>query len=211
MLLMKRLAGDTGYLETFNRNNVTLVDIKNAPIEEITPKGLRWQGSEFELDSLVLATGFDAVTGAMTRIDIRGRDGTSLNEHWANGPRNYLGLMTAGFPNLFMIDGPGSPGAFFQPILLSEYQVQWVGSCIDSLSGRRFTSIEPTTEAEQEWILHSTEVANQTLLHLADSWYLGANIPGKPRVSMMYIGGFRKYSKKCNEAALGGYQDCLLS
>jgi cation diffusion facilitator CzcD-associated flavoprotein CzcO len=210
-VLMKRLVADNGYLETFNRDNVTLVDVKKSPIEEITPNGVVVQGREYELDSIVFATGFDAVTGAMTRIDIRGRDGKSLNEHWANGPRNYLGFMVAGFPNLFMLDGPGSPGAFYQPVLLNEYQARWVGSCLESMASRGLTCIEPTAEAENEWVTHSAEMANLTLLPKADSWYMGANIEGKARVSLMYIGGFSNYSRQCDAAAVNGYEGFLLS
>jgi cyclohexanone monooxygenase len=205
-ILMKRLVADNGYLETFNRDNVTLVDVKETPIQEITPKGIVVDGKEYEFDSLVFATGFDAVTGSMTRIDIRGRNGKSLNDHWVNGPRNYLGLMIAEFPNLFMLDGPGSPGAFYQPILLSEYQVKWLGDCLEQMEQRNHTCIEPTIEAESEWVEHSAEMANRTLLPKADSWYMGANIPGKPRVSLMYIGGFPNYSRQCNTAAIQGYK-----
>lgn len=210
-ILMKRLVADNGYLETFNRDNVTLVDVKNSPIEEITPNGVVVEGKEYKLDTIVFATGFDAVTGSMTRIDIRGRNGLTLNEHWANGPRNYLGLMIAEFPNLFMLDGPGSPGAFFQPILLSEYQGRWLGECIEYMNRHNLTCIEPSAEAENEWVEHSAEMANKTLLPKADSWYMGANIPGKPRVSLMYIGGFPNYSKQCNAAAVNGYKGFILS
>ncbi|MFB4163841.1 flavin-containing monooxygenase [Alteribacillus sp. JSM 102045] len=210
-ILLKRLVADNNYLETFNQDNVSLVDVKKSPIEKITPNGVMVEGKEYEFDSIVFATGFDAVTGAMTRIDIRGRDGLSLKEYWENGPRNYLGFMTSGFPNLFMLDGPGSPGAFYQPILLVEYQAQWVGSCLEYLSRRSLTCIEPTAEAENEWVTHSAEVANQTLLPKADSWYMGANIEGKARVSMMYIGGFQNYSRQCDAAAINDYKGFSLS
>ncbi|MGG3468552.1 NAD(P)/FAD-dependent oxidoreductase [Neobacillus pocheonensis] len=210
-ILMKRLVADNGYLETFNRDNVALVDVKETPIEEITPNGVVVDGKEYEFDSLVFATGFDAVTGAMTRIDIRGRNGKSLNDHWVNGPRNYLGLMVAEFPNLFMLDGPGSPGAFYQPILLSEYQVKWLGDCFEHMEQKNLTCIEPTIEAESEWVEHSAEMANRTLLPKADSWYMGANIEGKPRVSLMYIGGFPNYSRQCNTSAVLGYKGFTLT
>lgn len=210
-VLMKRLVADNGYLETFNRENVTLVDVKETPIEEITSNSVVVDGKEYEFDSLVFATGFDAVTGAMKRIDIRGRNGKSLNDHWVNGPRNYLGLTIAEFPNLFMLDGPGSPGAFYQPILLSEYQVKWLGDCIEYMEQKDLTCIEPTIEAESEWVEHSAEVANSTLLPKAASWYMGANIPGKPIVSLMYIGGFPNYSRQCNKSAVLGYKGFTLT
>jgi cation diffusion facilitator CzcD-associated flavoprotein CzcO len=209
-IMTKRLCADTGYYETYNRENVTLVDIKNTPIDEVTPTGVRVDDREYALDSLVFATGFDAVTGALNKIDIRGRGGRQLKEQWAHGPRTYLGLMSAGFPNLFMVDGPGSPGAFFQPILLSEYQVQWIGSCLTYLRAHNSGSIESTEQAEAEWTRHGVEVADQTLFNLSDNWYMGANIPGKPRVMLMYIGGFQEYSRRLKEATTTRYRDFQL-
>jgi cation diffusion facilitator CzcD-associated flavoprotein CzcO len=210
-IMTKRLCADTNYYETYNRDNVTLVDIKATPIDEVTPRGIRTGGVEHELDSIVFATGFDAVTGAMNRIEIRGRDGKALKQHWADGPRTYVGLMSAGFPNLFIIDGPGSPGAFFQPILLSEFQVRWTVDCLDHLRARDISCIEPGAQAEQDWVTHVTEIANQTLFPLANSWYMGANIPGKARVSLMYLGGFQNYRKHCEAAAANGYRKFSLS
>jgi cation diffusion facilitator CzcD-associated flavoprotein CzcO len=210
-IMTKRLCADTNYYETYNRDNVTLVDIKATPIEEVTAKGIRVGGVEHELDSIVFATGFDAVTGAMNRIDIGGRGGKALKQHWADGPRTYVGLMSAGFPNLFIIDGPGSPGAFFQPILLSEFQVHWMVDCVAHLRDRDLTCIEPPADAEQDWVAHVSEIANQTLFPLANSWYMGANIPGKARVSLMYLGGFGSYRQHCEEAAANGYGKFLLS
>ncbi|HVT25438.1 MAG TPA: NAD(P)/FAD-dependent oxidoreductase [Rhizomicrobium sp.] len=211
-ILTKRLCADTGYFETFNRQNVTLVDLKKSPIEEITADGVKLQGGvEHKVDCLVFATGFDAVTGALTRMDIRGRNGLSIQSHWASGPRTYLGLMASGFPNLFIIDGPGSPGAFFHPILLSEYQVRWVGDCISYLWQNGFASIEPSPDTEDRWVGHVNEVTNQFLVSQVDSWYLGSNIPGKPRVPMMYIGGFKQYSGWCDKSAAEGYEDFCLT
>ncbi|WP_238458041.1 flavin-containing monooxygenase [Alkalihalobacterium alkalinitrilicum] len=210
-ILMKRLVADNNYLETFNQDNVSLIDVKESPIERITPDGIMVEGKEYEFDTIVFATGFDAVTGAMTRIDIRGRDNQSLQEYWENGPRNYLGFMISGFPNLFMLDGPGSPGAFYQPVLLNEYQAKWVGSCLEFMSVKGITSIEPNIKAENEWVTHSTEVADQTLLPQADSWYMGANIEGKARVSLMYIGGFPNYKRQCDASAVNEYKGFLLS
>jgi cation diffusion facilitator CzcD-associated flavoprotein CzcO len=209
-IMTKRLCADTNYYETYNRDNVTLIDIKSTPIEEVTPNGVRVDGKEIELDSLVFATGFDAVTGTLNSIDIRGRGGKPLKDQWVNGPRTHLGLMSAGCPNLFMVDGPGSPGAFFQPILLSEFQIQWIGRCLDYLRAQNLSSIETTEQAEDEWTRHGLEVADQTLFKYSDNWYMGANIPGKPRVMLMYIGGFQEYSRRCNEATTTRYKDFIL-
>src|SRR6218665_689964 len=202
----KRLCVDTGYYETFNRGNVTLVDVKSSPIEEITPKGLRTRSAEFELDSIVFATGFDAFTGALCNIDIRGRDNASLKQKWAGGPRTYLGLAIAGFPNLFTITGPGSPSVFSNPLVSIEQHVEWITGCITYLRERRLERIEATAEAEEGWVAHVKEVADRTLYPLANSWYMGANIPGKTRVLMPYAGGVGAYRKKCEDIAAQGYE-----
>jgi len=202
----KRLCVDTGYYETFNRGNVTLVDVKSSPIEEITPKGLRTRSAEFELDSIVFATGFDAFTGALCNIDIRGRDNASLKQKWAGGPRTYLGLAIAGFPNLFTITGPGSPSVFSNTLVSIEQHVEWITGCITYLRERRLERIEATAEAEEGWVAHVKEVADRTLYPLANSWYMGANIPGKTRVLMPYAGGVGAYRKKCEDIAAQGYE-----
>ncbi|WP_437739367.1 NAD(P)/FAD-dependent oxidoreductase [Sorangium sp. So ce1504] len=207
----RRLCVDTGYYETFNRENVTLVDVKASPIEEITKTGLRTRSAEYTLDSLVLATGFDAMTGALTRIELRGRGGEPLKARWADGPRTYLGVAIAGFPNLFTITGPGSPSVFSNAIVSIEQHVEWIADCIAYLRERGFACIEATAEAEEGWVAHANEVAGGTLYPLASSWYVGANIPGKPRVLMPYAGGVGAYRKRCEAVAARGYEGFSLS
>jgi cyclohexanone monooxygenase len=202
----KRLCLDTNYYEAYNRENVTLVDARRAPIEEITETGLRTKDREYELDAIVFATGFDAMTGALREIDIRGKDGTALAEKWSGGPRTYLGLMVAGFPNMFVITGPGSPGVKSQMILSIEQHTDWIVDCLRHLQSGGFTRIEAAPEAETKWVEHVNEVADATLYPLANSWYVGANIPGKPRVFMPYVGGVAAYKRKCDEIARNGYE-----
>jgi cyclohexanone monooxygenase len=202
----KRICVDTDYYQTYNRENVTLVDVRNAPITGITPTGLRAGERDYEFDSIVFATGFDAMTGALSRIDIRGRNGLALRDKWEVGPRTYLGIMTAGFPNLFMITGPGSPSVLSNMIVSIEQHVDWIGDCIAWLRSRRLDCIEATLEAENAWVDHVNEVAYGTLYPSANSWYMGANIPGKPRVFMPYIGGVGAYRRTCSEIAARGYE-----
>ena len=201
----KRICVDTRYYEAYNRPNVTLVDIRNAPIECITPTGLRTGGHDYGLDAIVFATGFDAMTGSLLKIDIRGRQGRTIAEKWAEGPRTYLGLMTAGFPNLFLITGPGSPSVLSNMIVSIEQHVDWVAGCIEDLRGRDAAAIEATPEAENGWVAHVNEVAYRTLYPQANSWYMGANIPGKPRIFMPYIGGVGAYREKCDAVTADGY------
>jgi len=201
----KRPCADTGYYETYNRPNVTLVDISEAPIEEITETGLRTGGRSYDLDCIVFATGFDAMTGSLLRIDIRGREGLTLGEAWAEGPRNYLGLNVVGFPNFFTITGPGSPSVLANMIPGIEQHVNWIADCISYMRERGHQRIEATPEAESAWIDHVDEVANRTLFPTCNSWYLGANIPGKPRRFMPYL-GFPPYVAKCEEVARKGYE-----
>ncbi len=201
----KRLCSDTGYFETFNRRNVTLVDVKSAPIEEITPTGLRTAKEKYAFDDLILATGFDAMTGSLVRIDIRGADGVTLAERWAEGPGTYLGLSTVGFPNLFLITGPGSPSVLSNMVVSIEQHVEWIADCIAYLRGRGLSRIEATPEAQRSWVAHVNEVAETTLYPRCNSWYLGANVPGKPRVFMPYL-GFPPYVEKCNAVAAAGYE-----
>ncbi|WP_437331806.1 flavin-containing monooxygenase [Sorangium sp. So ce394] len=207
----RRLCVDTRYYETFNRDNVTLVDLNASPIEEITERGLRTRSAEHALDCLVFATGFDAMTGALTRIDLRGRGGASLKQVWADGPRAYLGLAVAGFPNLFTITGPGSPSVFSNAIVSIEQHVEWIADCLAYLRARGLERIEATAEAEDRWVAHVKEVADGTLYPLAHSWYIGANIPGKPRVLMPYAGGVGAYRKRCEEVAAQGYAGFALA
>jgi cyclohexanone monooxygenase len=207
----KRLILDTDYYETYNRDNVTLVDIRREPIKEITPTGLRTGGADYALDAIVFATGFDAMTGAMKEIDIHTDAGLSVREKWEHGPSTYLGVMIAGFPNLFMITGPQSPGVKSQMILACEQHVDWIADCVQYLRDHRFTRIEAEQDAEDAWVQHNNEVADRTLYPLANSWYVGANIPGKPRVFMPYVGGVSAYKKKCDEIAAGGYEGFRLA
>jgi cyclohexanone monooxygenase len=206
----KRLILDTGYYETYNRDNVTLVDIKSAPIRQITTNGLSTANAHYALDALVFATGFDAMTGAMREIDIRTDTGTTIREKWANGPRTYLGIMMAGFPNLFMVTGPQSPGVKSQMILSCEQHVDWIADCLLHLRQAGLNRIEPERAAEDAWVDHTNEVADRTLYPLANSWYVGANIPGKPRIFMPYVGGVTAYKKKCDEVAAQGYEGFLM-
>ena len=202
----KRLILDTDYYETYNRDNVTLVDIRSRPIEEITSTELRTADIDYALDAIVFATGFDAMTGAMKEIDIHTDAGVSIREKWEHGPRTYLGIMIAGFPNLFMITGPQSPGVKSQMILACEQHVDWIADCIQYLRDHAFSRIEAEEDAEDAWVRHNNEVADRTLYPLANSWYVGANIPGKPRVFMPYVGGVAAYKNKCDEIAASGYE-----
>jgi len=201
----KRICADTGYYETFNRDNVLLVDVSKQPIEQITPNGLRVGDRDYELDAIVYATGFDAMTGALERIDVRGRGGEPLKRKWEAGPRTYLGLQTAGFPNMFMISGPGSPSVLTNMITSIEQHVEFVSDTIAYMRANGLKQIEARREAEDAWVEHVNEVAGGTLLLGCNSWYLGANVPGKPRVFMPYL-GFPEYARKCEEVAANGYE-----
>jgi cyclohexanone monooxygenase len=205
----KRLCLDSGYYETFNKPNVTLVDIRNAPIEAITPGGLRTGGREYELDAIVLATGFDAMTGALFAIDIRGRDGVALREKWRDGPRTYLGLGTAGFPNLFTVSGPGSPSVLTNMLVSIEQHVNWISDCIAFMRSHGHARIEAHAAAEDAWVAHVNSVAERTIYPHCNSWYLGSNVQGKPRVFMPLL-GFPQYVEKCNEVAARGYEGFAL-
>lgn len=202
----KRQPLDTNYYETFNKTNVTLVDVNETPIEEITPKGVRTSGKEYELDILVFATGFDAMTGPLTRIRISGRGGQLLSQKWADGPHSYLGVAVAGFPNLFTITGPGSPSVLSNMPVSIEQHVEWISDCIKHMREHDAATMEATARAEEEWTAHVAEVANSTLMPASDTWYTGMNIPGKPRVFMPYLGGVGPYRQKCDEIAASGYE-----
>jgi cyclohexanone monooxygenase len=202
----KRLAQDDEYYATFNRDNVTLVDIRSAPIERITPTGIRTGDGEYELDIIVFATGFDALTGALLNIDIRGAHGASLRGTWAHGPRTYLGLAIAGFPNLFIVTGPGSPSVLSNMVTSIEQHVDWIADCIAHLRDHDVDRIEATEAAQDAWVTHVAEVGDMTLFPRANSWYMGANIPGKPRVFMPYVGGVGPYRQRCDEVARHGYE-----
>src|SRR5262249_54879795 len=178
---------------------------QSKPIREITPSGLRTEDREYALDAIIFATGFDAMTGAMKEIDIHTDTGMSITEKWEHGPRTYLGIMMAGFPNLFMITGPQSPGVKSQMILACEQHVDWIADCLQYLRDHGYSHIEAEPDAEDACVRHNNEVADRTLYPLANSWYVGANIPGKPRVFMPYVGGVTAYKKKCDEVAARGY------
>jgi len=204
----KRPIIDQGYYETFNRDNVTLVDLREAPIREVTPSGIRTEHDSYELDAIVYATGFDAMTGALSRMDIRGRGGMKLGEFWASqGPLSYLGLAVAGFPNLFTVQGPGSPSAATNFVAALEQHVDWIGDCIAYLHANGIRTIEALATAQQEWIDHATAlVAPTVLVHPScNSWYNGGNVPGKKRMYMGYTGGIPEYRRRCDEIAAGGY------
>ncbi len=207
----KRLCIDIGYYETFNRPNVTLIDVSETPVQAITPNGVIVAGREYAVDAIVFATGFDAMTGALLKMDIRGQAGLTLREKWTAGPRMYLGLATAGFPNLFAITGPGSPSVLTNMLPTIEQHVDWIAQLLDHMRTRNLATIEPTPEAEDAWVGHGNEVAGRTLRYTCSSWYLGANVPGKPRVFMPYIGGFPKYVQKCNDVAANGYEGFVLA
>ena len=205
----KRICVDTDYYATFNRPNVTLVDVRESPIERATPHGLQTRHAHYGVDAIVFATGYDAVTGALSRIDIWGRGGVGLKSKWAEGPRTYLGLMTAGFPNLFIVTGPGSPSVLTNMVVSIEHHVEWIADCIADMARRGRTRIEPAAEAENAWVDTVNDVASHTLFPSAASWYMGANIPGKPRVFLPYVGGFGNYRQICQEvfdADLRGFQ-----
>jgi cyclohexanone monooxygenase len=202
----KRICIDTDYFATFNRPNVMLVDIKSNPIDEILPHAVSAGGKGYEIDALVLATGFDAMTGSVARIDICGRDSQTLNQKWAEGPKTYLGLMSADFPNLFLITGPGSPSVLSNMIVSIEQHVDWIADCMAHMRHHGFEAMEATRQAEDKWVTHVNEVAAATLYPQANSWYMGANIPGKPRIFMPYIGGVGPYRQICNDVAATGYE-----
>jgi cyclohexanone monooxygenase len=172
---------------------------------------VRTGGVEYELDALIFGLGFDAMTGALSKIDIRGRGGEALKHKWDGGPRTYLGLMVAGFPNMFLVTGPGSPSVLSNMVVSIEQHVDWISNCIAAMSGRQQDVIEATPEAEDAWVAHVNEVADMTLYPRANSWYIGANVPGKPRVFMPYVGGVDIYRQKCNEVAAKGYEGFALS
>ena len=202
----KRLCVDTDYFQTYNRDNVTLVDLRQGSIDEITPTGIRIKDKTYEVDSIVFATGFDAMTGALLNIDIHGRANISLRQKWAEGPRTYLGLMVTGFPNLFTITGPGSPSVLTNMVPSIELHVDIIAECLAYLRTHQYTTIEANAEAETAWFNHVNEVASMTLFSTADTWYNGANIPGKPKVFMPYAAGHNIYRQKCEQVVSNDYE-----
>jgi cyclohexanone monooxygenase len=207
----KRICVDTAYFETFNRDNVTLVDLRRTPIVEIAPSGVHTVGGEYDVDAIVFATGFDAMTGTLLGIDLRGRGGRTLGEAWAHGPTSYLGLQVAGFPNLFTITGPGSPSVLSNMVVSIEQHVDWIADCVAWMRERGFDVIEATPEAEVAWVAHVNEVAAATLFPRTSSWYTGANVPGKPRVFMPYVGGVDVYRQHCAGVAARDYEGFRLA
>ncbi len=206
----RRLCVDTDYFKTYNRDNVELVDISQSPIEKITPKGVVTRGQEYAVDALVFALGFDAITGALTRMDIRGRKGQPLREKWADGAKAYLGLLTEGFPNLFMITGPGSPSVLSNMIPAIEQHVEWIANAIGHLRSHQLNTIEATTQAENSWARLVTLLAHKTLFRTCGSYYNGENVPGKPKVFMPFL-GYPDYVKKCEDVVKNGYEGFQLS
>ena len=203
----KRNPLDSGYFETFNLPHVHLVDVKSNPIAAITEQGVRLEdGTQYAFDAIVYATGFDAMTGPLNAIDIRGRGGQLLRDKWAEGPRTYLGLTSAGFPNLFMITGPQSPSVLSNMPVSIEQHVEFVSRIIADIRARGAETIEPTRQAEDAWVAHNQELAEATLFPTADTWYMGANIPGKPRVFLPHLGFVGPYRQKCDEVAASGYE-----
>ena len=204
----KRPVIDTNYYETFNRDNVTLVDLRKGGIDQITQSGVATAQGQYDFDVLVYATGFDAMTGALANIDVRGRESQALSDYWEAGPRTYLGLQVHGFPNFFTITGPGSPSVLSNMMVSIEQHVDWISQCICDLDQQGLRTIEATAQAEEDWIAHVNQVAQGTMFTASscNSWYLGANIPGKPRIFMPYVGGVGEYRKTCDRVARDNYQ-----
>ena len=202
----KRICIDTGYFETYNRENVKLVDISKKPIQRLVTDGIIVDDQLYPFDSIIFATGFDAMTGSIFNVDIKGRGGLALKEKWNAGPKTYLGLMSASFPNLFMITGPGSPSVKSNMIMSIEQHVDLVLETLLSMRRKGLSVVEPELEAENKWVDHVQEVANKTLFPQANSWYMGANIPGKPRLFMPYIGGVGAYREICEEIVANNYR-----
>ena len=202
----KRLCVDTDYWKTFNKDSVKLIDVNKTPIEMINETSIVTSEEEFKVDALVLATGFDAMTGALLNIDVRGRGGARLEDKWGNGPKSYLGLSIAEFPNLFTVTGPGSPSVLTNMLPSIEQHVEWISDCLQYMNEHGHRCIEAQQDAENEWVKHVNDEADLSLRSTCSSWYVGANIDGKTRVFMPYIGGFPKYIEKCNEVVENNYE-----
>ena len=201
----KRLCLGTNYFESYNRKNVSLIPLEKGGIEGFTRTGVIVNGTEYLIHDFIFATGFDAMTGALNRVEIQGRENKLLKKAWGAGPKTYLGLMTNGFPNLFMITGPGSPSVLSNMMPTIEHHVEWIADCLVYLRENDITEIEATLEAQEAWVEHGNRIASQTLRYECNSWYLGANIPGKPRIFMPYIGGMPSYREKCSAVAAAAY------
>ncbi|WP_078315291.1 NAD(P)/FAD-dependent oxidoreductase [Mycobacterium sp. D16Q16] len=207
----KRICTDTNYFQTYNRDNVHIVDLRTSPIESIDIHGINTTAGHYSLDTLVFATGFDAMTGSLNRIGIQGRGGRPLAEAWRAGPRTYLGLGVDGFPNLFIVTGPGSPSVLANMVLGAEQHVDWIGELLNYMTEHGFSTVEAEPQAVSDWVTECNERAASTMFPQANSWYLGANIPGKPRVFMPFIGGFGVYGAICADVAASGYKGFALS
>ena len=206
----KRTCTDIGYFEAYNRDNVELVDIRSNPLVKITTSGIQLRDRQIDVDTIIFAIGFDAITGALTEIEIRGVGGHLLTDKWAHGPRTYLGIQTAGFPNLFMITGPGSPSVLSNMVVSIEQHVDWITDCLNHLSQNGINRIEASVDAEDQWVQHVAELAADTLYPEANSWYVGANIPGKPRTFMPYVAGCGRYRREAEDVAARGYAGFML-
>jgi cyclohexanone monooxygenase len=207
----RRMCIDTDYYETFNRPNVSLRDLRDNPIERIAAGGVQLREGFEALDCLVFATGYDAITGALLAMDIRERDGVTLRETWAGGARTMMGLMIAGFPNLFTVTGPGSPSVFSNVLVSIEQHVEWIAGCLGYMKKKGLKSIAARPEAQERWVAHVNEVANATLVPRGDAWYSGANVPGKPKIFTPYIGGVGTYRRLCDDVAEAGYEGFVLA
>jgi cyclohexanone monooxygenase len=207
----KRICIDIDYFETYNRDNVTLVSLKEEPIDSITPRGVRTRRQQYDLDCLIFATGFDALTGALLDVEIHGVGGLSLRDKWREGPRTYLGLATADFPNLFMVTGPGSPSVLSNMMVSIEQHVDWIVDCLRFMREKGYERIDARPDFEENWVRHVAETAGGTEFMRGASWYLGANVPGKPRVFLPYVGGVGNYRAHCAQIAEKGYEGFTFS
>ena len=207
----KRLCADTDYYETYNRVNVTLLDVNVDPIKGLVKEGVQTENNVYEFDIVIFAIGFDAMTGALLSMNIKGKEGLQLRDIWSDGPQSYLGLSMAGFPNLFTITGPGSPSVLSNMMTSIEQHVEWIRDCLSYMEAGGFREIEPKTSAEERWMSHVEEIAGNTLRYTCNSWYVGANIPGKKRIFMPYAGGIPPYREKCDQVAASGYDGFNIS
>ena len=207
----KRPCLDTNYYATFNRPNVRLVNLRKTPITQLTPQGIDTSEESFEFDAIVYATGFDAMTGSLVAVNVRGVGGVELKEAWSDGPMTYLGLAVSGFPNFYTVTGPQSPSVLSNMMVSIEQHVDWIADCMVYMRDNGYSTIECTPEDQLAWVEHSSELGDQTLYPLANSWYMGANVPGKPRVFLPYIGGVGPYREKCDQVAANGYEGFKLA
>jgi len=205
-VVARRPCIDTNYYETYNRDNVTLVDVRTDPVDRIRPDGIQTRNGFHPVDAIVFATGFDAFTGQVAKMDIRNAAGERLIDYWKDGARSYIGMSVTGFPNLFLVTGPGSPSVLANVILAGEHDVDWIGDCIAWLGEHHHSRIEATAQAEADWVQHVAEIGAGTLYPKANSWYMGANIAGKPRVFLPFVGGFGNFANTCAAIAREGYR-----